>query len=297
MIELRSLTLPDGFLREEVREGYTVSAKMKEVMAVQLDLLRCFINVCEKHNLRYFMICGTLLGAARHRGYIPWDDDIDMAMPLEDYVRLREIAGSELKEPYLLQSEHDFARGGKMVLISRLRNTETTGIFRQDFNMRFHFNQGIYIDIFPLIGMPPAAEREQYTREMLGCEKQMEIITRKHSDDPSVNIGDELLAQLARWEELRARYPISPATKKTVLLYSGSIGNDTLVYDYWDFRDAIPLPFEMLTPAAPCGYKNILRTEYGVWKKPVQQYTHGDVFYDTERPSEYWLSQPSLPEN
>lgn len=297
MIELQSITLPDGFLREETRDGYTISAKMKEIWAVELDLLQCFINVCEKNGLRYFMDGGTLLGAARHHGFVPWDNDIDMGMPLEDYLKLREIAGNEFKAPYLFQSEYDFARGGKVSLFSKLRNTGTTAIFRVEFDKKFSHNQGIFIDIFPMYGMPPAPERQQFIREMLECKKQMSILSRKRSNDLSLDIGNELSALVAQMERLLARYPISPATKKVGLLSNAAIGRDNNIYNYWDFQDTVPLPFEMLTPAAPRGYKNMLRVHYGVWKKPVQQFAHGGIFFDTDRPCEYWLSQPVFPED
>ena len=295
MVKLQSITLPEGFLREETRYGYTISAKMKEVWAVELDLLQCFINVCEKNGLRYFMDAGTLLGAARHQGFIPWDNDVDVSMPFEDYVRLREIAKSEFSGPYLFQSEYDFARAGAARFYSNLRNTETTAIIRKEFNKKLPYNKGIFIDIFPLVGMPPASERKLHIREMQKCQRQMQLILRKGSNDTSADIGDELLDQLEQIEGLWARYPISPTTKKIMLVYL--IGNDQLIFNYWDYQDTVPLPFEMLMPAAPRGYKNYLRTQYGVWKIPAQQYCHGEVFFDADRPCEYWLNQPSLPED
>lgn len=296
MIKLQSITLPDGFLREETRDGYTVSAKMKEVWAVELDLLQCFMNVCEKNGLRYFMDSGTLLGAARHHGFIPWDNDIDVSMLYDDYVKLREIAKSEFNGPYFFQSEYDFAQVGAPCLFSRLFNTETTAIARRGADARFPSNQGnkvckggIWIDIFPLVGMPPAFERKQYTREMQECQRQMKLISRKRSNDVSADIGDELLSQLVQLEKLEKKYPISPTTKKVMLKCSFS-DNDREIFNYWDFQDTVPLPFEMLTPTAPRGYKNYLRTLYGTWKIPAQQYSHGEVFFDTDRPNEYWLS-------
>ena len=297
MIKLQSITLPDGFLREETRDGYTVSAKMKEVWAVQLDLLQCFINVCEKNVLCYFMDSVTLLGAVRHQGFIPWDDDIDVSMPYDDYVRLRKIAKSEFNEPYLFESEYDSNRGGGGGLFSRLRNQKTTAITRRyfDFHLRSSLSAGISIDIFPLIGMPPASERRQFFGEIFEVLRKMELIGRKRKNDLSMDIGAELLAQFVQFEKLEAKYPISPATKKVALI-AGYVG-DQLVLNYSDFQDTVRLPFEMLTPAAPRGYKNVLRNYYGVWKKPIQHYCHGEVFFDTDRPYEYWLSQPSLPED
>lgn len=126
---------------------YRISDKMKKIWQVQLDLLRVLKDLCEKYHLQYFMIYGTLLGAVRHQGFIPWDDDADIALSREDYERLQHIAAAELGAPYFLQTmENDPGcfYGGYM----RLRNSDTTGISHTDFGKPCH--HGIWIDIFPL---------------------------------------------------------------------------------------------------------------------------------------------------
>ena len=79
-------------LEPETRNGYYISADMKKVWAVEMQLLKKLLEVCEKHHLRIWAEGGTLLGAVRHHGYIPWDDDIDMAMLRDDYDKLQAIA-------------------------------------------------------------------------------------------------------------------------------------------------------------------------------------------------------------
>ena len=85
---------------------YKVSPKREKVWKIELDILMELDRICRKHDLRYFLDSGTLLGAVRHKGFIPWDDDIDLTMPRKDYDRLIEIASQELKSPYYLQHNH-----------------------------------------------------------------------------------------------------------------------------------------------------------------------------------------------
>ena len=147
MVNLK-ITLPEGFLNEEVRSGYRVSHETKKVWAVELDLLAEFQRVCQKHNIKYIASGGTMLGAVRHKGFIPWDDDIDLMLMREEYDKLCEIAPSEFKHPYFFQtSKTDL---GYFKGFARLRNSETTAIFAYERDSKFRINQGIFIDIFPM---------------------------------------------------------------------------------------------------------------------------------------------------
>ena len=93
------LLLDASFFLPEDRDGYVVSSEMKRVWAVELDLLNEFSKVCAKHGLKWFVHAGTLLGAVRHHGFIPWDDDIDVLLPREDYEHLCELGPSSFSLP------------------------------------------------------------------------------------------------------------------------------------------------------------------------------------------------------
>ena len=141
------LDFPDDFFAPEVRCGYEVSEKNKKVWAILLDLVVELERVCKKYNITMYADAGTLLGTVRHQGFIPWDDDIDIALKRKDYEKLCKVASKEFKHPYFFQTaytdDHCF-RGH-----AQLRNTETTGIVFLDHGMPY--NKGIFIDIFPNI--------------------------------------------------------------------------------------------------------------------------------------------------
>jgi len=142
------LTLPEHFLEEEVRCGYTVTTKLKKVWAVELDLLNELLRVCKKHNIKLIVFGGTLLGAVRHKGFIPWDDDLDVALTRDDFDKLCSIAPQEFRHPYFLQTALSDRR--YFFSFARLRNSDTTcvisGYGTPD------YNNGIYIDVYVLEG-------------------------------------------------------------------------------------------------------------------------------------------------
>ena len=122
---------------------------MNELQQIDSDLLKEYIDFCEKHNLTYFLMAGTLLGAIRHKGFIPWDDDIDVAMPREDYDRFCELAAKEFTGDIFFQSyktDKHFP-----YVFSKLRNTNTT--FIEAVYKHVDMNHGVYIDIFPIDGI------------------------------------------------------------------------------------------------------------------------------------------------
>lgn len=110
------------------------------------DMLGWFHNFCVEHNIRYYLIEGTMLGAARHRGFIPWDDDIDVGVPRSDYERLMELLSKQHGD-YVGESPK-FYDGAIICAYGKLYHTGTTLIE----DSRLKLKKGIYIDIFPLDG-------------------------------------------------------------------------------------------------------------------------------------------------
>ena len=122
--------------------------QLKALQNEELNILEDFIRVCKELNCKYYLFGGTLLGCIRHQGFIPWDDDIDVCMPREDYEIFLEKGQELLKKNHFIQNyrtDKEFTWG-----FSKIRNSETT--FVEPIHSNADINHGVYIDIFPLDG-------------------------------------------------------------------------------------------------------------------------------------------------
>lgn len=122
---------------------------MNELQQKERDLLKIFVDFCNKHNLKYYLVGGTLLGAIRHKGFIPWDDDIDVAMLREDYDKFCELAAKEFTGDIFFQSYK--TDKNYPYIFSKLRDSNTT--FVEAIYKHVNMNHGVYIDIFPVDGL------------------------------------------------------------------------------------------------------------------------------------------------
>ena len=117
---------------------------------VDMEIVKEVLRICEKHGLNYYMLGGTMLGAIRHKGFIPWDDDIDLGMPRDDYERFLEIAPQELAEHLKVVNYRNDPN--YMYYITRILDTETTVIEERIGNDNKYTHASI--DIFPIDGTP-----------------------------------------------------------------------------------------------------------------------------------------------
>ena len=119
---------------------------MRELQGVLLEMLKVLDDVCTSNGLCYYIFYGTLLGAMRHQGFIPWDDDADVVMPREDYDKLLRLPQSKWPNGYFLQSPSS-DRNSRFVF-AKLRKDGTTCITPNHAHIKMH--HGIFVDIFPL---------------------------------------------------------------------------------------------------------------------------------------------------
>ena len=129
-------------------EGETT---LRQCQLVQLHLLYVFDAICKEYNLTYFLGGGTLLGAMRHGGFIPWDDDLDVGMPRKDYKKFLKIAPKVLPKDVILQCQE--THPWSVVAFAKLRDAYSF-YCEMDSTIRTSDNLGIFIDIFPYDEMP-----------------------------------------------------------------------------------------------------------------------------------------------
>lgn len=273
-----AIDLPAHFLDAEVRCGYAVSAKMKRIWAVQLDLLAQFDAVCRRHGIAYQMGYGTLLGAVRHKGFIPWDDDIDVWITRGEYEKLLAVA-DEFSGPYFLQTALSDRRF--FVQGARLRNSETTGIICDSSSP--DYNCGIYLDIYPMDGYLPDGPRlwgQLFIKHVL-----TKCVERYRSWAP---------VRLFSYEAWNA------GLARVTAHYTGKIDRWSLVEGmvwtnrrkYWmrekELSESVMMPFEFLSFPGARHYDSVLARIYGDYMKmpsleSLGQY-HGElVTFDPDR--------------
>lgn len=125
---------------------------MKELHQYDLEALKAFVRFCDEHGLRYFAIGGTLLGAVRHKGFIPWDDDVDVGMPRPDYDRLIALA-KEFPKPFVLEEYHHTK--GFQSYFAKIRSEEVELL--ETVTEKKDCRRGYLVDIIPIDGTPDNA--------------------------------------------------------------------------------------------------------------------------------------------
>lgn len=273
------------FFEEEIREGYLVSPQMKKVWACELDLLNQLLAVCEKYHLKCWADSGTLIGAVRHKGFIPWDDDIDMVMLREDYDKLVQVADKEFKAPSFFQTVYSDKYYGNRH--AQIRNSDTAAIAHS----KVKCNQGIFIDIFVFDGVPDVPRLLQKHLSRVKCYKQFLKFTSKVLWHLPETLYDRLRWDsriYEKYEEVLRSVPISETELMAHLSlnYKVRIKNRSF-YDRTEYLD-----FENIKIPVPAEYDAVLRIDFGDYMTPVQSPTlHGTLLFDAEQSYKEVLKQ------
>lgn len=297
---------PESYFEDEVRDGFYVPSMMKRAWAAQLEVLEDIDKVCKKHGIKYFADWGTVLGAVRHGGFVPWDDDMDICMLRKDYEKFCQVALDELPDIYgLLNFEH--SDDGEYKCDDYLTRVYTGNRIRLDkaYLDKFHgFPYVSGMDVFPLDYMGPTKEDDEMMCEQvavlttLACavdsfdekEKEKCLSDIEHTFDVKLDRTKSLRKQIymlsdrlcGAFDESQSEYITSMALRSNV--------------DYKVpkacYEDVVMLPFENTEIPVPVGYDSILRIKYGDYMKPVRDggaheypfYKRQQVTYEEKNP-------------
>ena len=270
-----------NFFKDEIRNGFYIPTAVKQAWANTLDVLAEIDRICSKYNITYFADWGTILGAVRHGGFIPWDDDLDICMKRDDYVRFREAADRELPENYTI---HDYERHeNHWLFLARVVNN-TKMCFEPEY-LSTHYNfpwlAGIDIFVKDYLYQDPEKERsrDREIMEILACADgitegsvnreslsfRIKEFNLKYGTDIQFDRDDRKtsisLYRLAETQMAR----VSPFESNRIgqifpwVLKSGISAGESKS----DYEGIIRLPFEDTTIPVPVCYNRVLSRRYG----------------------------------
>ncbi|MBR4422204.1 MAG: LicD family protein [Erysipelotrichaceae bacterium] len=288
-----------SFFKEEVKCDYRITTTQKKLWAIEIDLVSELFRVCKKHDLRVFIYAGSLLGTIRHGGFIPWDDDMDLFLPREDYDKLVEVAPQEFKEPYFLQnalSDREFFIG-----YSRLRNSDTTGILKWEKSLTY--NNGVYIDIFVMDAFidDPKLVAEQRKKAKfyakLAGHYYADPAKRNMMQKAALALYQKTFCKLVPYETIIRKYNSilrmyeGKTDKYAILTHTDSFNNWC---DKADIAETIWMDYENIKVPVPVNYKKMLTTQYGDYMKLPEPkdrgMDHGDnITYDPDVPYKEYI--------
>lgn len=286
---MKEMKFEEEYFRGEEREGFFVEEMMKRAWAAQLVVLQEIDRICKKHNILYFADGGTLIGAVRHKGFIPWDDDLDIEMKRSEYQRFLEIASKELPEGFYLHTSEN--KEGYPNTFARIVNSHEISFDKERMEKFYGCPYIVGVDIFPMDTVPRNKEEEE-----LQC--QLMIILRGALTQ--YNTGGEQLEEVLKQVEtfLNVKIDREKNIRKQILmlmdrisqLYRENEGDEVAwmvsfptnryrrLKREW-YREAVWLPFETTFIPVPIEYHKVLTMMYGDYMTPIREVNHQYPFY------------------
>jgi lipopolysaccharide cholinephosphotransferase len=285
----------ENFFREEVREGFLVPELMKRAWAAELEVLSLLMEICGRHGITWYADYGTLLGAVRHGGFVPWDDDIDICLKRPDYMRLLGILKEELPEGYVIHSiytEPDCRQPW-----AALANGKTLCPRPDPWRLE-HFHQCPFIcgvDIYPLDYLPrdqelagtqlllySAAYDGAQRCEELRASGELELYLPQLEQLCQTKFSKEAPLDHQLWklaDRLAMMFGPEDGDELT-LMARMAMGDDRFRLKKEWYEKTVEIPFETIRIPVPKGYEEVLTVMYGDWKTPLQNTgAHGYPFY------------------
>lgn len=279
---------PNRYFEGEIREGFFVESMMKRAWAAQIEVLEMIDRVCAKYGICYFGDWGTLLGAVRHKGFIPWDDDIDIAMKRADYMRFLSIARTELEHDCSLLSM--YTEESYRQFFARVVNSREISLEKEHMERYHGCPYVVGVDIFPLDRLPADKKEKE-----VHC-KMIQILY--DAMDMCCGGMDALEEQLRQIEILchvkidrgkNIQNQLMRLTDQVFQIYNDGDGDITQFIYYLKkteyhmpgecYQDVILLPFETIEIPVPKDYDTVLSAMYGDWHQFVRGVGHAYPFY------------------
>lgn len=280
------LAFPRDFFEAEERCGFQVDVTMKTVWAAELEVLCEIALVCEKYDIPWYMGYGSLLGTVRHEGYVPWDDDIDICLLREDYMKLLKVLPNELPTGYVVKSP--LLENGYPEYQSCVQNSDSISI-EPSHLQRFHgcpFVVGV--DIFPIDALPKdegvlarkkrAFQLIRKAVQIIKWERNIEIletICHELSTEHEVYLfprevylpqteyeANEMASHFWRHGNEVVMNSIDSEMSNKVCVFTSYARRECQYENDW-FREVIELPFEGFGVPVPVEYDKVLRATYG----------------------------------
>lgn len=255
---------------------------LRDVQIIELNILKYIRTVCERNELRYFLAGGTLLGAVRHKGFIPWDNDLDISMPRPDYEALLKVFDAEAKRdnvPYELLA----ISNTKRYCCPFIKVVDDRTILKDGVHQKYKGgSMGVFVDIFPIDGI--ASNQKKNVRQVLHIRNKCINLGLSFAKFDNLNFKEKLMLLMYKFiYGLRNREKLLRNMQKSlekndfytsqyIMSTFGMRGEKEVILQQY-FADEIKIQFEDDLFSAPIGYAEYLTQMYGDYMQmpPVEK--------------------------